>query len=189
MEDNRLERAGVVAPALSLFSGARTPMMDRYRYLVLTEGRFGPVTSKTANSAIRYLPDRVVGVIDSTQAGRTAQEVLGFGGPIPILPKVEDGLHLGATALLIGIAPTGGQLPESWRLQLQVAMRAGLDIVSGLHFHLSEDPEIAALARAFGVRLWDLRKPPTTCPLPPVSPGGSAHPSSSPSGRIATSGR
>ena len=32
------------------------------RYLILTEGHLGPHTSKTANSAIRYLPDRVVGL-------------------------------------------------------------------------------------------------------------------------------
>lgn len=134
--------------------------MRDYRYLVLAEGAFGPLTSKTANSAIRYLHDRVVGVLDSTHAGRTVQEVLGFGGAIPVVGTLADGLAFDPTALLIGIAPSGGQLPESWRPTLRGALAAGLPLVSGLHFYLSEDAELAAEARALGVPIHDLRKPP-----------------------------
>lgn len=46
------------------------------RFLIIAEGAFGPETSKTANSAVRYLPERVVGVLDSKASGRTCQEVL-----------------------------------------------------------------------------------------------------------------
>ena len=87
--------------------------MENYRYLILTEGAFGPLTSKTANSAIRYLEDRIVGVLDSTRAGKSVQDVLGFGGQIPIVGTLKEGLALNPTALLIGIAPSGGQLPDS----------------------------------------------------------------------------
>ena len=59
--------------------------MDSYRYLILTEGHLGPHTSKTANSAIRYLPERVAGVLDSLHAGRTTQEVIGLGGALPVV--------------------------------------------------------------------------------------------------------
>lgn len=52
---------------------------------MLCEGKFGPLTSKTANACIRYSPDRVAAVIDSTQVGRTAQDVLGFGGALPVV--------------------------------------------------------------------------------------------------------
>ena len=55
------------------------------RFLILADGDFGPMTSKTANSVIRYLPERTVGVLDRGQAGKTAQDVLGFGGAIPIV--------------------------------------------------------------------------------------------------------
>src|SRR3954463_2845828 len=103
--------------------------LSGYRYLVLAEGMFGPQTSKTANSAIRYLPDRVVAVVDSRHAGRTVGDVLGFGGGAPVLAAVEERLGLGATALLVGIAPQGGQLPESWRPMLNAAIDAGLHVV------------------------------------------------------------
>jgi uncharacterized NAD-dependent epimerase/dehydratase family protein len=136
-----------------------------HRYLTLAEGLFGPLTSKTANSAIRYLPERIVAVLDSTQAGRTVQDVLGFGGAIPVVGTIEEGLRGAPTALLVGIAPQGGQLPEAWRDVLAAAIAAGLDVVSGLHFYLGDDPELAALAGRAGVRIHDLRKPPSSLPV------------------------
>jgi uncharacterized NAD-dependent epimerase/dehydratase family protein len=139
--------------------------MEAYRYLILTEGAFGPLTSKTANSAVRYLGERVVGVLDSTRAGKTVQEVLGFGGAIPVVATLEEGLALEPTALLIGIAPSGGQLPLNWRPLLIAALDAGLPIVSGLHFYLSDDPELAPYAESRGVPIHDLRKPPSELPV------------------------
>jgi uncharacterized NAD-dependent epimerase/dehydratase family protein len=139
--------------------------MQEHRYLILAEGQFSPESSKTANSAIRYLPERTLGVVDSRHAGRTVQDVLGFGGTIPVVASVEDGLRLGANALLIGIAPSGGQLPEAWRPSLRTAMQAGLDVVSGLHFYLADDPEMAFLAAEKGIRLFDLRRPPPDLPV------------------------
>ena len=55
------------------------------RIVILAEGKFSPLESKTANQSIRYIPDQVVAVINSRQAGRTANEVLGFGGHIPVV--------------------------------------------------------------------------------------------------------
>src|SRR6476661_2543264 len=90
------------------------------RYLILADGLFGPETSKTANACIRYTPDHVVGVIDSRHAGKTSQQILGFGGKIPVVATLDDGLALGPNSLLIGIAPPGGQIPAEW-VQLVVA--------------------------------------------------------------------
>src|SRR5688500_18255332 len=139
--------------------------LSNYRYLVLAEGLFDPQTSKTANSAVRYLPDRIVAVVDSRHAGKTVGDVLGFGGDRPVLGSVQEGLGLGATALLIGIAPQGGQLPEDWRPALRLAIESGLHLVSGLHFHLGDDPELRDLAAERGVQIHDLRRPPAEIPV------------------------
>jgi uncharacterized NAD-dependent epimerase/dehydratase family protein len=139
--------------------------MAEPRFLILADGAFGPETSKTADCAIRYIPERVAGVLDSTAAGRTAQEILGFGGGIPVVGTMEDGLALGPTALLIGIAPRGGRLPDEWRSWIVAAIDHGLDVWSGLHTLLGDDPELAARARAKGVRIFDLRKPPADLPV------------------------
>lgn len=130
------------------------------RFLILAEGAFSPLRSKTANSCIRYMADRVVAVIDSTQAGRTAAEVLGFGGAIPVIATLDEGLERRPDALLIGIAPPGGQLPPSWRSLILAAIDHRLEIWSGLHTLLGDDAEFAERARKVGVAIHDLRKPP-----------------------------
>lgn len=139
--------------------------MSGARYLILAEGRFGPESSKTANSAIRYLPERVAAVVDSRLAGSTAGEVLGFGGEIPVVANFAEGVRHDPNALLIGIAPQGGRLPEDWRAALRGALESGMDVVSGLHNHLADDAELAALARASGARIHDLRRPPADLPV------------------------
>ena len=48
---------------------------------------------------------------------------------------------------------------------LRTAIAAGLHIVSGLHLHLGDDPELARLAAEHGVRIHDLRKPPADLPV------------------------
>jgi uncharacterized NAD-dependent epimerase/dehydratase family protein len=134
-------------------------------FLAIAEGQFDPITAKTAASAIRYFPERVVAVLDSTSRAHTAQEALGFGGAIPVVRTLEEGLALGPAAILIGIAPRGGRLPPEWRGWLETAIDRGLEIWSGLHTFLSDDPDLAARARARGVRLFDLRKPPDVLPV------------------------
>ena len=130
------------------------------RYLILADGLFGPEESKTANACIRYTPERVVGIIDASKAGRTAQQVLGFGGDIPVVGTLDEGLALTPNALVIGIAPAGGQLPSAWLRLLASAIEHGLEIWSGLHTFLGDIPELAALATKHDVAIHDLRRPP-----------------------------
>jgi len=139
--------------------------MNGIRYLILADGEFGPLTSKTANSVIRYLPDRIVGVLDRSHAGRTIQDVLGFGGQTPVVGTMREGLALKPDAILIGIAPMGGRMPDEWRSWLLEAIDAGCSLWSGLHTFLSDDPALAERARARGVTIHDLRRPPAHLPV------------------------
>jgi uncharacterized NAD-dependent epimerase/dehydratase family protein len=139
------------------------PTVER-RLVILAEGNFGFHHGKTAMGMIRFGHDKVVAVIDSTQAGHNVREWLGDSGrnDIPIVGTLNDALGFlpKANALLIGIAPTGGKLPDDWRPVILAAIRSGLDILSGLHTFLSDDPELAEAARTSGVRLIDFRRPP-----------------------------
>jgi len=134
-------------------------------FLILADGDFSPMTSKTANSVIRYLPERVVAVVDRVEAGKTVQDVLGFGGAIPVVGSMEEGLRRGPTAVLIGIAPAGGRLPDEWRGWLADALDAGCDLWSGLHTFLSDDPLLVERAKANGRRILDVRRPPPNLPV------------------------
>lgn len=139
--------------------------MTAPRHLILADGDFGPLTSKTANSIIRFQPDRVVAVLDRQHAGRTAQEILGVGGDIPVVATMQEGLALGANSVLIGIAPVGGRLPDAWRAWLREALEGGCNIVSGLHTFLGDDPLLAEAAQRHGRRIEDLRRPPADLPV------------------------
>ncbi len=124
--------------------------------VILTEGQSNPHTAKTACSVMRYRPGDVVAVLDSTQRGLTAQQLLGVGGDIPVVGTLEEAA--GANTLLIGIAPPGGKVPGAWRPVILEAILRGMDVVSGLHDFLSEDHEFAEAAAQRGVKLIDVRR-------------------------------
>jgi uncharacterized NAD-dependent epimerase/dehydratase family protein len=66
---------------------------------------------------------------------------------------------------VIGVAPTGGQLPEHWQDDLEAALGAGLDVVSGLHTRLGSFPRMRAAAERRGVQLIDVRQPTREYPV------------------------
>lgn len=129
------------------------------RVVILAEGKFHPLNAKTAAGVIRYSTHSILAVIDSTQAGMTCQDVLGYGGPVPVIARLEEVLDQKPDVLLIGIAPTGGQLPDNMRATVLCALENHIEIWSGLHSFLADDPEIADLASRKNVRLWDVRRP------------------------------
>ena len=130
------------------------------KLLLLAEGHSGdPHHGKTARGVMRYRPEDVVALLDSTRAGEQEE---GF----PIVGTVEEALPLGATTALVGVATSGGRVPPAWRELLQQSIRAGLDIENGLHEFISNDLELSELALAHGVQLRDLRKPPPGLNVP-----------------------
>jgi uncharacterized NAD-dependent epimerase/dehydratase family protein len=124
------------------------------RFVILTEGQTNPIQAKTASCVIRYCPEEVVALFDGEHAGKTSRELLGVGD-VPIIGRLADAPE--ARTLLIGIANPGGLIPDSWRAIIIEAIERGLDVVSGMHVFLAEDPDLAALARKHQVRLIDVR--------------------------------
>jgi uncharacterized NAD-dependent epimerase/dehydratase family protein len=108
---------------------------------------------------IRYRPEDVIAILDSTRAGETQD---GF----PIVGTVADALPLSPTTALVGVATQGGRFPPAWRALLEASIVAGLDLESGLHEFVSEDAHLVVLAREHDVQLRDLRKPPAGLDVP-----------------------
>ena len=130
------------------------------RYLALAEGYSGDDHyGKTTYGMIRYGADPVVVVLDSTRAG---EEVEG----LPVVASVVEALPYEPTVALVGVAVAGGRLPPVWRGILRDAIAAGLDVEAGMHEFLADDPELAALAREYGVELRDYRRPPADLSVP-----------------------
>ena len=78
---------------------------------------------------------------------------------------MASGLAFRPDAVLIGIAPIGGKLPDRWRGWLSEAIDAGCSIWSGLHTFISDDTMLAERARVKGVKIHDLRRPPAHLPV------------------------
>jgi uncharacterized NAD-dependent epimerase/dehydratase family protein len=138
-----------------------TPPPIPQRLLILTEGRFSVHDAKTALGVIRYGSEPVVALLDATLAGQNLAEWLP-GHDVPFIATLDEAMALPdpPTALLIGIAPTGGRLPPAWRDIVLRAIRGGLDILSGLHTFLGDDQEFAEAASEAGVEIVDYRRPP-----------------------------
>jgi len=134
--------------------------------IVYCEGAFGTTNGKTAHGLVRRTRRyRVACVMDSRHAGRDAGEVLdGRSNGIPIVADLDAALRLtpetGATFFVVGLAPDGGRLGTGARKDVKRALALGLNVDAGLHDFLSEDPELAELARTNGASIRDVRKPP-----------------------------
>jgi uncharacterized NAD-dependent epimerase/dehydratase family protein len=129
--------------------------------VLLAEGAFDDDgMSKTAYGVLRYAPESVIAVIDSSHAGEDACAVSGLGRGIPILPDLAACLSLNPERLVIGVAPAGGVLPPHWRKTVLLALENGLEVLSGMHSMLGEDKELAAAAERGGGKIVDLRKSP-----------------------------
>lgn len=130
--------------------------------IVYCEGAFGTTTGKTAHGLVRRSHRyQVVAIVDSTNSGQDAGQVLdGRANGIPIISDIGCVTGTKLTHFVIGLAPDGGRLEGHTREAVKKAIAAGLNVDSGLHDYLSDDPEISQLARQHGVQIRDVRKPP-----------------------------
>ncbi|HEU5264511.1 MAG TPA: DUF1611 domain-containing protein [Gaiellaceae bacterium] len=135
-------------------------MSDARRILILGEGfSHDPHYGKTMRGIVRYGPDPVVAILDSARAGESYEG-------IPIVGTVAEALSFEPTVAVVGVATQGGRFPPAWRELLKSSIAAGLDVESGLHEFISDDPELSELARRHEVELCDLRKPPAGLNVP-----------------------
>jgi uncharacterized NAD-dependent epimerase/dehydratase family protein len=143
------------------------------RAIVYCQGAFNTTNGKTAHGLVRRSERYdVVCVIDSVWAGQDAGQVLdGRPAGIPVVADLTSALALAgtgadrATHLVVGLAPDGGRLSGPARMDVKAALAAGLNVDSGLHDFLSEDPQLAALAAAHGVVIRDVRRTPPRAEL------------------------
>jgi len=134
--------------------------MKGRRVVIFAEGYFGPVTSKVATSYLRYCHEDCVAVIDSRLNGQDVGAILNYAHGIPLVDSLETALQFKPDVLLIGVGLFSNSLPKEWRSQISQALEAGLDVISGLHFRIADDPQFRELAARSGSKIWDTKEPP-----------------------------
>ncbi len=132
--------------------------------LVYCEGNFGLIDGKTANGLVRHSEKyQILSVIDSTQAGSDTGEVLdNKPNAIPIFGNLEEAYSNAPSKpdfLIYGIAPASGRLSPMERKIVLNAIGRGMNIISGLHEFLNDDPEFTAACKANNVEIIDVRRP------------------------------
>lgn len=116
---------------------------------------------KTGLVLLRFAPQRVAVVIDQKHVGGSLTQLTGIPleKDVPIVGSAADALRYGAQTLAIGIAPGGGRLPDEWFVDVEDAVRGGLNVLNGLHVQFNEDPRLKTLLRP-GQWIWDIRREP-----------------------------
>ena len=122
------------------------------------EGAFAEKTGKMGLGVLRFSPHEIVCLVDSQNAGRDSADLTRIPRHVPVVASVEEARAMGADVLLLGIAPPGGLVPESWFDTLDRAVQLGFSIVNGLHDRLA--PRYLLPAGGEGQFVWDIRTEP-----------------------------
>jgi uncharacterized NAD-dependent epimerase/dehydratase family protein len=141
--------------------------------IVYCQGAFNTPNGKTAHGLVRFTERYdVLSVVDERHAGQDAGEVLDYRRrDIPVIATIQQAMQVAREAgtpakfLVVGLAPDGGRLPDGARKDILFALEQGLDVDSGLHDFISEDPVFIQAAQASGARIRDIRKTPSRSEL------------------------
>ncbi|MGE0073609.1 MAG: DUF1611 domain-containing protein [Sphaerochaetaceae bacterium] len=136
--------------------------------LVYCDEFFDTIWGKTAHGLVRFTRRyEVVGLVDSKHTGEDAGMFLdGKPSGILIYDDIDSAVSFWKAAgkpithLVFGVATDGGRLTPKMRKDLLHALDLGLDVDCGMHYFLSDDPEMQAAAAKNGATIRDIRKTP-----------------------------
>ena len=117
-------------------------------YLLFLGDVTDPLAAKTARGIHIWRPEQCVGEIKLPGC------TVSLGLDELDIPGAKA---RGAKTLVLGTANAGGYLPAHWLETIKSAIKAGMNVASGLHHRLVDEPELVTLAQASGVELFDLR--------------------------------
>jgi len=117
-------------------------MVLKTPYLLFLGDAADPLAAKVAQGIKDWRPDYCVGQF-----------------------RIEEAVAKGAKTLVVGVANRGGVISESWLSVFEEALAAGMDIASGLHNLLTDEPRLVAAADKAGQSLIDVRIPQVEYPI------------------------
>jgi uncharacterized NAD-dependent epimerase/dehydratase family protein len=120
---------------------------------------------KMGYGILRYSPNPVVCVIDSNHAGKMVCDVVDSPRNVPVVATLAEAIQMGSKAVVLGTAPSGGIIPDSWRPIITRTIEQGLSLINGLHEPLA--PQFPDLKP--GQFVWDIRQEPKN-----LTPGNGA---------------
>ena len=131
-------------------------MLLKTPYLLFLGDAADPLAAKVAQGIKDWRPEHCVGQF--RQPGCNADM------NIPDL-SIDEAVQKGAKTLVVGVANRGGVISDTWLSVFEEALNAGMDIASGLHNLLVDEPRLKALAEKNGRALIDVRVPQHEYPI------------------------
>jgi uncharacterized NAD-dependent epimerase/dehydratase family protein len=125
-------------------------------YLLFLGDAPDPLAAKVAQGIRDWRPDAAIGQyrMDGCKADMKLPDM-----------TIPEAVAAGAKTLVIGVANRGGVISPAWLSVLEEAMAHGMDLASGLHNLLRDEPSLVAGAMAHGRKLHDVRVPETRFPI------------------------
>ena len=135
--------------------------MPKNRAMVYANRLYSCADGKTAHGLVRYSKKfNIVCVVDSMlPVGDAAEFLDGVRKGIPLLNSLDDAFtSTQPDTFIIGAVSEGGVLPEGYDKAVDWALSKGLNVVSGLHQFLSDDPRFIKHAKENHCTITDVRK-------------------------------
>jgi len=125
-------------------------------YLLFLGDAPDPLAAKVAQGIKDWRPEFAIGQfrMEGCQADMGVPDM-----------DLAEAIAAGCKTLVIGVANRGGVISQAWKKVLVQALEEGLDIASGLHNLLRDEPELVAVAQACGRQLHDVRIPSVKYPI------------------------
>ncbi len=130
--------------------------MIKHPYHLFIGDAADKAAAKVAHGIKDWRPDRIVGQIRLPGCNTD----LGIDNL-----TIDEAVQRGARTLVIGVANRGGYIAEIWKPVLLAALEAGMDLASGLHALLRDEPDLVAAAQRWGRQLHDVRIPGVQYPI------------------------
>ncbi len=125
-------------------------------YLLFLGDAADQLAAKVARGIADWRPDRCLGQIRLPDC----QADLGLADL-----TIKEAQARGARTLIVGVANRGGVISDSWLTVFEQALASGLDIASGLHNLLRDQPRLVEAAKTHGRRLLDVREATEAYPI------------------------
>ncbi len=125
-------------------------------YLLFLADAPDPLAAKVAQGIRDWRPDAAIGQyrMEGCQADMGLPDL-----------TIDEAVAAGARTLVVGVANRGGVISPAWISVLTHALSRGMDLASGLHNLLRDEPELVAAAMAHGKKLHDVRVPDRRYPI------------------------
>ncbi|MEM9214934.1 MAG: DUF1611 domain-containing protein [Cyanobacteria bacterium P01_F01_bin.150] len=134
-------------------------LRSHHRIAILLHDGLKGTKGKTGLSLLRYGKNPIVAVVDEDSVGKSIKSLTGIDRDVPIVGSVSESLAYDPDVLAIGIAPSGGILPEPWLDEIRIAIASGLSVVNGLHTPMADDRGLGSLGP--NQWIWDVRQEPS----------------------------